>query len=352
MLENKFILNSCKYLQPDYDLLSDLANFNVDYIYILGQILYNRVGGVAYHVLEKSPLMNKLNREFKNTLKTIYETNIVKSESYKKSLGFLADILFSVNFPYALLKGSYLVSLYPMGLRTSNDIDILINFKDITAISNLLLKSGFIQGYLRNNTFAPATRAQIVSSQMNRGETVPFVKEVNYPYMKYLEVDLNFSLDFKPEKDSSIVEKFLDSASADIKTNNGELNTLSKDDFLIQLCSHLYKEATVYNWVEFGRDQGLYKYLDIYLILNTFENIINYEKINELGLQKECYYALFGVNKLFDMGISLDNINISDTGFLNEIIDVSNKKTYKHDMNFIDWVFYSKRKEMLYEITI
>lgn len=350
--EKSFILNVCKYLDPNHDLLMDLSNEDLDYIYILGQLLYNRVGGVSYYVLAETPLINRLNREFKNTLKTIYETNKMKNNSFKKALNYLNNILFEVQFPYALLKGSYLSQIYPIGLRTSNDIDILINFKNTTDISKILLKNGFMQGHIKNNDIIPATRLQIVSAQMNRGETVPFVKEVNYPYMKFLELDVNFSLDFKPEKDSSLVENMLENATADIITNNGTLYTLAKDDFLIQLCTHLYKEATVYNWVEFGRDQGLYKYLNIYLMLNKFENIINFEKINKLGLQKECFYALNGVNKLFDMNISLDKINIIDINWLNEILNVANKKIYRYDMNFIDWVFCAKRREMLYEITI
>ena len=350
--ENKFIVNCCKYLQPDCDILSDLYSKNLDLIYILGQLLYNRVGGIAYHVLEKSTLVKQLNREFKNTLKAIYENNIIKNESFKKSLDFLGGIFSEIDFPYALLKGSYLSSLYLPGMRTSNDIDVLINFKNISEISRLLLNNGFVQGYIRNNEILAATRAQIVSSQMNRGETVPFIKEVNYPQMKFLEIDINISLDFKPEKDHAIVEKFLENANANIKTNNGNLNTLEKDDFLIHLCTHLYKEATVYNWVEFGRDQGLYKYLDIYLILNRFENIINYKKINKLGLQKECFYAFNGINKLFDMNISLDKIDIDNLNFLNTITDVTNKKVYKYDMDFIDWIFYAKRKEILHEIKI
>jgi len=350
--ENKFILNCCKYLHPDFELLSELCSQNLDLIYILGQLLYNRVGGIAYFVLEKAQLIDKQNREFRNTLKTIYQTNIAKGKSFQNSLDFLGGVFTEVDFPYAFLKGSYLSSLYLSGMRTSNDIDILINFKNIPDISKLLLNSGFVQGYIRNNKILPATRAQIITSQMNRGETVPFIKEVNYPHMKFLEIDVNVSLDFKPEKDRSIVEKILENKNADIKTENGTLNTLSKDDFLIQLCVHLYKEATVYNWVEFGRDQGLYKYLDIYLMLNKFEDIINFEKINSLGLQKECYYALNGVNKLLDLNVPLENIQISDLSFLNEITDVVNKKVYRYDIDFIDWIFCAKRNEMLYEITI
>ncbi|GHU35333.1 hypothetical protein FACS1894105_03830 [Clostridia bacterium] len=351
-MQNEYnaILSCCKFLHLDIESLSNAFSTDLDYIYILGQLLYNRVGGVAYYVLGEMKQLEKLNREFRNTLKSIYHTNITMCNSFYKALYILGSVLSMVDFPYALLKGSFLSGLYLPGMRTSNDIDILINFRDITHITKLLSENGFIQGYLKNDVFIPATRTQIIASQMNRGETVPFVKEVNFEFMKYLEIDLNISLDFKPERDQSIVEKLLENTIAGIQTINGRLNTLATDDFLIHLCTHLYKEATVYNWVEFGRDQGLYKYLDIYLLLNKFGNIINFEKINELGLQKECYYAFNGVSKLFGVNISLDDLRVSDMSFLNTITDVSARKMYRYDMDFVDWIFCANRKNELYEI--
>lgn len=42
-----------------------------------------------------------------------------------------------------------------------------------------------------------ASRREIIESRMMRGETVPYILEIGLPMMKYLEVDLNFSLDYK-----------------------------------------------------------------------------------------------------------------------------------------------------------
>lgn len=39
---------------------------------------------------------------------------------------------------------------------------------------------------------------------MNRGETVPYILEADYPFMKFLEVDINFSLDYKPTDGESV----------------------------------------------------------------------------------------------------------------------------------------------------
>ena len=127
--EKAFILNLCKYNAPDAALLNELSEMNLDYPYVLGQLLYNRLGGAAWYSMERVGLTGKVNREFRTTLKTIYETNIIKGESLTVALEYLGGILQPADFPYALLKGSYLLGLYPKGIRTSNDIDILIKFQ-------------------------------------------------------------------------------------------------------------------------------------------------------------------------------------------------------------------------------
>jgi len=355
-----FTLSLCQYLKPEEEIINDLIKDGLDYPYILGQLLFNRVGGAAYYTLDKLSLLGKTNREFKNTLKTVYDANIIKTESFKISLDYLSEIFKDVDFKYALLKGSYLVNLYPIGLRTSNDIDILLNFEDSTSVSMILTENGFIQGNVRNDELLRATRTEIISSQINRGETVPFVKEINLPHMRFLEIDVNFSLDFKPEQNKSIVGKLLENAVPDIKTAGGALYTLSTADFLIQLCVHLYKEASVYNWVEFGRDQGLYKYLDIYLFILMFpDTIVSASlagKIKAFEIGKECFYALSGARELFpscntsELNTLLNAIRPQETEYLNEITSPADSKTYKYDVGFKDWVFSGKRKKLLHKV--
>ena len=348
--ENEYIVGCCKYLRPDYGWLEELHGKDLDYIYILGQLLYNRVGGAAWHTLKNSPLSGRLNGEFKNALRAVYEMNVIKGESFRRSLGFLAGMMSGAKFPYAMLQGSYLAWLYPPGVRISNDIDMLINCENVTEISKILIGNGFVQGHMRNGGIEPASRAQIAAAQTNRGEKVPFVREVNWPQMRHMEIDLNLSLGFKPDRDGAAVERFLEDAVADIQTEHGTLKTLAKDDFMIQLCAHIYKEASAYNQVEFGRDQGLYKYMDIYLMAHEFGGgIVNCEKINELGLAKECWYALNGANRLFGADVPLEGIEIDGTDYINEVADAAGEKIYRHEMDFADWVFYAKRREILRE---
>lgn len=356
--ENKFILELCKFKNFNKTVLEKLLNNNLDFPYILGQLLFNRVGATAFYVLKKAELLHKLNREFRNTLKSIYNINKEKTNSFSTSLNILAGILDSANFKYAILKGGYLINLYEPGLRTSNDIDILINQEDISKLSTLLKANGFVQGYIRNDTFKAATRIEVLNSRMNRGETVPFIKKVNLPQMEYLEIDINFSLDFKAKQETNLVKTFLDESQKLVQSEKYFLFTLSKPYFLIHLCTHLYKEATVLNWVEMGRDLSLYKFVDIYLFIYLFitkdfaKELITL--IQKYGLEKECYYSFLYTNKLFNINNEnfntvIEKIKPKDVSFLKQIISPTDGKIFQYNVDFISWVFSTNRKRCLYE---
>lgn len=55
-----------------------------------------------------------------------------------------------------------------------------------------------------------------------------------------------------------------------IPIRSAKIRTLESYDFLLHLCSHLYKEAMAVPWIRMRRDMTLYKYCDIYGMLTDF----------------------------------------------------------------------------------
>ena len=288
----------CKFKEDTFD--ADLLTYASPEV--LGHLFANRMQGVALGTLKKHQLLGKTNREFRNSLAAAYEQNAKKNESFYQCVAMLNDILSPLNFPFAMLKGAYLCSLYPLGHRTSNDVDLLVSASDITTIGKLLAKAGFLQGSIYNDEFVPATRQDIISSRMLRGETVPYIKEVGLPFMKFFEVDINFSLDYKKES-NNLVSNLL-SQVCKKQTAAGLIPTLCDEDFFIHLCAHLYKEATTLPWIKMSRDMTLYKYCDIYMLLaqssdDQMQRI--FQRSLELGLEMVCAYAILETIELFEM---------------------------------------------------
>ncbi|MBO5968528.1 MAG: nucleotidyltransferase family protein [Clostridia bacterium] len=288
----------CKFQESSLD--EELLQFATPSV--LGCLFFNRMQGIAYDVLRKHNVLGKVNREFRNSLAAAYEQNVQKNRSFYQCISMLSRILSACNCNVAMLKGAYLCAHYPSGYRTSNDVDLLVLPKDVTAIGNLLTGAGFVQGNIHNGELIPATRYEIIESKMMRGETVPYIKEVNLPFMKFFEVDINFSLGYKAGDERVLTDMLF---RGGIKQEKGlSIPTLDDADFFLHLCSHLYKEATTLPWIKMHRDMTLYKYCDIYMLLSEMsEDDIQrvFCRSREIEMEKICAYAVLETLGLFDI---------------------------------------------------
>ena len=323
---------------------------------VLGQLFFNRMQAVAYGTLKKNGLLGKVNREFRNSLKSAYDQNIEKNRNFFCCVQQLENVLANCKCKYAMLKGAYLCKLYPDGYRTSNDIDLLVCPNDVTEIGGLFLSDGFKQGYFRNGKFEAATRREIIESKMMRGETVPYIKEIGLPGMQFLEFDINFSLDYKPRDTDLLSEMINNTEIKEIK--NFCVNTLRDDDFFVHLCSHLYKEATTLPWVEMMRDMTLYKYCDIYLLLyDADKNQVDFlfNRAKELAMEKVCAFAVFQMSELFEFenkyAVSIANdVLKNDPEFINTVVSPKEKKNYVYiERDITERFFADDRKSLLRE---
>ena len=205
--------------------------------------------------------------------------------------------------------------------------------ENVTKISNALKEAGFEQGSIKNGEFVPATRKEIIESKMMRGETVPFIKQVDMPFMKHLEVDVNFSLDYKNSDEKSLA-KMLERAEL-ISNEFGKIRTLDRYDFLIHLCTHLCKEATTLPWIKMKRDMTLYKYMDIYYLfkrLSATDEEALIARAAEYGVENDLLYCIKSVSALFPVKctILLEYLNQHDSEELDYVVAPMEKKRYMY----------------------
>lgn len=350
--EKQLFFNLCSFISPDKDRIGALLNKGAASPEVLGHLFANRMAGVAYGVLEKTDLLSSVDREFRNSLKVAWMLNEKLNEDFLGCIKYLSAQLDACGTKYALLKGAYLCGKYPTGYRTSNDIDVLVNPENVGKVSTRLKLAGFKQGYIRNGKFVEATRQQIIESKMTRGETVPFIKEIKLPYIKYLEVDLNFSLDYK-NGDSTNIDKMLDRTQK-VTVKKTKVRTLCPEDFMLHLCAHLYKEATTVPWIRMKRDMTFYKYSDIYMLINEMGDEEQNSLIiaaKESGLEKELAYCLNSINSLFVMpaGKLKNYIEERHNDDLNYVISPTENKLYCYIDKDISNRFFAKDRMRLLE---
>ncbi len=350
--EKQLFKNLCSF-QTDELSEEQLASASPE---VLGHLFFNRMQGIAYGNMKRQKLLGKVNREFRNSLQGAYLQNIEKNRSFFTCVQMLGEILSGHSDKYAMLKGALLCRLYPEGYRTSNDIDLLVRPADVTIIGNTLLEAGFLQGNIRNGVFIPATREEIITSKMMRGETVPYIKEVNLPQMKFLEVDINFSLDYKNSNTDAL--NIILSDAAKQKIGAYSVNTLSPYDFFIHLCAHLYKEATTLPWVEMMRDMTLYKYSDIYLLVSLMTS----EDVNEIFARAKSFFmdkivafAIVQMSYLFECKNKYavkvaKSVLYEAPNFIHHVISPKERKIYVYSQRDVfERLFVKNRKILLTE---
>lgn len=350
--EKEFILQCLNFTNPNTQKISDLLNKDLDMPWILGQAMFHRVGGIIYYTLSENDLLENINREIKNSLKIIYEYQKIKNKIYFEDLIKINENIKNID-SFVYLKGSILnTAIFPNGTRYSNDYDILIQKSDIQKLDKPLKQNGFIQGKIKENTVIEATRKEILSSLYNRGETVPYVK---IDKSHNIEIDLNFSLECKTSQSDELLKNML-ANKVTYKIGKYEIASLNKTNFVIFLFLHLYKEAANIWWVNKDRDLSLYKFLDIEVMINDFEQ----EDINELcnkakifDIQKEIY---FGVDKLIQISrnnknltlykIILDKLNFKPDEKLNDIVSLSTNEHYYYK-DFKEYLFSYNHKKLI-----
>ncbi len=354
-IEKETFWQLCRFVDADEKALRSLLMAGGATPTVLGLLFTNRMAGIADTVLQNTGLYSLVDREFRASLCHAKQQNQAIWQEYENACRYVAILLNSAGVRYAMLKGAVLCGQYPRGCRTSSDIDLLTTPQEISRMEACLLEHGFQQGYVKNGMFVPAIRKEILSSRVMRGETVPFIKEMGGDYYRFLEVDINFSLDFKNSRGDGIQKLLEKSVEWDI--GGVKAKTLCREDFFLHLCAHLYKEATTIPWIRMKRDMSLYKYADIYFLLRSIgvdmPSVISRAK--ELNLCEECYYALHGTGALF--GISVDALlgllPVENKNFLHQVVAPQEKKIYRYtEENERKRFFCSDRMKLLKEETV
>lgn len=353
--ERKLFLQLCSPKSASYEELDRLIADGAATANVLGLLFENRMAAVAFDILSQFDLLGKTNREFRNSIRNALIFGAKHNESFEEGLVMLSKILDSCSISYALLKGAYLFGRYPIGARTSNDIDILVAPEDVEIVSVKLCEAGFRQGYLKNGEFVSATRQQIVESKMTRGETVPFIKRVDLPFLEYLEVDVNFSLDYK-NGDADVLRSML-AKTQRVSVGNIIINTLDPCDFLLHLCMHLYKEATTMPWILMKRDMTFYKYCDIYMLLwdaslGEVKELIN--RVKRYKAEEEFLYCLKSIHSFFKLKQPLLRKYLRQNNFdFDYVVAPAEQKRYRYkEPRPIARFFKNDRSKLLEEVSI
>ena len=335
-----------------------LETKKVDYYSLLGFLCFNRLAGLAYSNVRKYGYYIQ-NEQFVFALENMYNAQKLRNEMLKEEICKINEVCRKKEIPFALLKGSILNTIiYGEGQRTSNDVDILINSKDITRLAEAVKTIGYIQGEydIKTSKIIIPSRKEIIYRRMNWGEAYPFVKTFNSS-LKYLEIDINFSISWVPE-DGTTVQEMLERTKLYGENN---LSSLSLEDFFIHLLMHLYKELILYVCVEAMGDLEFYKFVDIVKFLKVYSKNLDkkklMDKVRKFRLCNQIYTALVYVNELLGryediliLDVLIKEMSIKGMVIEDSIIEPEKGKKYIYEGDIVDRLFDTDRVSKLREI--
>lgn len=296
-------------------LLTVLEDKTLNWIEILGYLCYHRVAGLAYETID-AVNVQKLDFPVFFTLYMIHESQRIRVELQKEYIKSISLALREANIKHVFLKGSVLSNtIYPAGARAFNDIDILVPKNSIHDVKKVLYKLGFLNGkydYKKGiiNEFDQDTITQYINS---RGEMAPFVKIVNEPTIKTVNVDINFSLDWGQNGSDEAVNHFLNERVLIPIDNNFSIYSLKKEHLFIHLCSHFYKDSALINVIKKRKVLDLYKFVDIYTFIQTYFEEIDIKRIFDdsvkYGFDKHVFFTLNYTANVFPEILTIKNVD-------------------------------------------
>jgi hypothetical protein len=227
-----------------------------------------------------------------------YLGNRHRNQALCDEFGPLLADLTAAGVPYAVRKGFALVeSVYhDAGVRRINDLDLLVERADAPLVDEVLRRYGYTQGQLavdgdRIEAFDDATR---MAWRMRMNNQLPYRKPGYRPDVSDFNVDLCHGIFPRGGRVDAPVSELLARARPAVLCGAPSL-VLEPADFLLDLCAHLYKEATSAAFVREGLDLQLSKFLDVSLFAGSLEEAA-WDRFTERALGYAVgagvYYAL------------------------------------------------------------
>jgi hypothetical protein len=348
------LLCSRGYLKKEHiEEVKDILSGRVDWKEILYQGTTHRTLNMMYYHLDRLGLTDKVEEEVLKAMKSQSKVYSVRNRVYFDEIKKIFEGLESKGIRAAILKGNFLsANVYPsIETRTFNDIDLLMDLKDEKAICEVLESLGYVQGQYNETTkeIMPVTRKQKMFHLMSTGELQVFLKKMDNPFAQLAEVDLNYNILWKGNCPYKIDTAELLYRAIEADLDGGKIHTLNYEDFLIQLAFHLYKEAANLLWISDLRDLKIYKFADVAIFVEKFEDKINWDKLVKFSIENNCtkipYYTFYYVNLIYGEVIPCDVMKAlepEDKDYLDEY-GIDGEKPSKWKFDFFTRLFETSR---------
>lgn len=205
-------------------------------------------------------------------LESALEWNRCQIEVFRRETVRVAQGLAGRGIQFVVTKGmTFESTLYAsLGTRHMNDIDFMIGPEDREVVLGALQDLGFRPFF----DWAKDARREEISSRLNRDHLPKLAREIDYPGTRIINIDVANSLTWtKSPFDVPVEEALEDSVEQPVPGMPGVSIPCfrPKYQFLFTVL-HLFREAWLQKFVDFGIDVGLMKFGDVIRLIDQNRN--------------------------------------------------------------------------------
>ncbi|WP_438306847.1 nucleotidyltransferase domain-containing protein (plasmid) [Streptomyces sp. HUAS TT11] len=256
-----------------------------------------------------------------------------------------AGIRFAVRKGFSLGEGTY----HDPALRRIADLDVLLAREDAPAAHEVLTRLGYVQGKVADDgeRIEPYSRDTQIFWRMNLSNQLPYRKPGGRPDITDFNVDICHDIFQRKSGVTADAAELLSRATPTVLCGTPAW-VPEPVDRLLDLCSHLHKEATSLHFIEDRQDLQLSKFLDVALVAaatdpQTWKAF--QERVAGLGSQAIVYYALHFTDMLFPGAVPvtvLDALRPDDLDYLDQYGSLDGQ-TSRWEQGFTERLFNSGR---------
>jgi hypothetical protein len=344
--------------EDDENQLENLKTQHLNWHEIIRMSTKNKVLPLVWSNLSKRGYLSK---EIIPQLRQVVDFHNIgtreRNKVYLKELDTVVEALRENSIRCVPLKGGYLLRYVykDLGIRTVNDMDLMISRTDISKARVILKSLSYIEGDFDVNTggIIPPSKEKLMLWKTKMYNMYPIAKMTNSDYARVVSLDFSFSMDLDIKTEP--IDIML---SRSVKNQNDSHYYLKPSDFFIHQCCHHYREATNASWVILGYDLNLIKFCDVreYIIQEMtetdFDDAIRFAK--EHGYEKAVYFTLYYLNEIYGDGYEnaqMEKLEIHDSSFLNYFGEKDFGYNVKWKKNFWERIFADSNKDEINEKT-
>ena len=222
---------------------------------------------LAYHIIS-ADLRFDVPRSIYQHLESVLEWNRSRIEVFRRETVRVAQALAGRGIPFVVTKGmAFESTLYGgLGTRHMNDIDFMIAPRDREAVMSAMQELGFRPFF----GYAKDARREEISSRLNRDHLPKLARDIDQPGLRMIDVDVANSLTWMNSPFDVPVEEALKDP---IEQSVPDLSGVSLPCFrpiyqFLFTVLHLFREAWLQKFVDFGIDVGLMKFGDVIRLID------------------------------------------------------------------------------------